>query len=108
MSDQFQLFNQDELDDIMREWQAMPEFSHQNLEPWKQLIVSFACPEDLATFARLVEQPIQATTRSIWYPAATIESYADKRYNDEPSISGLHYLEGEMGEQEDGACPGED
>ncbi len=69
--------------EIEKEWQDMPEFSHENKEPVKQLIVSFKNFDDYKEFGKLVNQPLTRNTQSIWFPKAEIERYIDKRYTDE-------------------------
>lgn len=64
------------------EWQGMPEFIQEDLEPFKTLYVHFECWEDVAAFSRLIGQRITPETRSLWYPEAEIGRYADKRYID--------------------------
>lgn len=66
------------------EWKGMPEFIQEDLSPWKQIIVSFACRADMETFAKLVGQRINFETRNLWYPEAEIGHFANKRYTDEP------------------------
>ena len=66
-----------------KEWTGMPEYSHQDLTPVKQLIVSFEKEDDYREFAKLVEQKLTGQTQSIWYPAVKIinvigvKQYAD-------------------------------
>ncbi len=74
-------FDEDNLLKWQKEWQDMPEFVHEDLEPIKQVIVSFATKEDFERFSKLVDQKIRyRTTKSIWFPKATIERYMDKLY----------------------------
>lgn len=72
----------DELTSWWDEWQGMPEYVSEDLEPTKTLYVHFESLADLAAFATLVDQKIAPTTRSIWFPEAKISSYVDKRYAD--------------------------
>jgi hypothetical protein len=65
-------------------WVGMPEFIQEDLSPWKQLTVSFENYEDLQAFGGVVGQKLTPDTRSIWFPEAEINRYADKRYIDEP------------------------
>jgi hypothetical protein len=67
-----------------KEWVGMPEFIQDDLTPWKQIVVSFAGPADMAAFAELVDQTITPDTKSIWFPAANLEKIATKRYGSEP------------------------
>lgn len=61
-------------------WRGMPDYSHKDLEPWKQLIVSFRCYEDLQAFAQKIGQKITPKTLGLWYPEAEIGRYADKSF----------------------------
>lgn len=70
-------------DDPYAEWEGMPEYTHKDLNAWKQLIVSFANEQDYLRFAKLVGQKLTDKTRSIWYPKAEVVSELDKRYADE-------------------------
>ena len=81
---QIGLFGDDELHEMWEEhWGEMPEYNHKDLSPVKQVIVSFNSRADMAAFSELVGQKIGMKTQSIWYPAAEITSYVDKRYEDE-------------------------
>jgi hypothetical protein len=65
------------------EWQGMPEFVQEDLQPFQSIIVHFEKREDLDEFSKLVDQKLTYKTRSIWYPKAEIGTIADKRYIDE-------------------------
>lgn len=65
------------------EWQNMPEFVQNNLEPFKSITVHFASEEDMLLFAKLVEQTITEITKSIWFPKAIIGKNKNRRYVDE-------------------------
>lgn len=52
-------------------WKEMPAFAQEHQLGVRQLIVHFACQEDVAAFAELVAQPITAQTKYLWYPAQT-------------------------------------
>ena len=66
--------------DAKNEWEGMPEYEHEDKTSCRQLIVHFACEEDLHKFSNLIEQKITEKTKSLWYPEAKIETYADKSY----------------------------
>jgi hypothetical protein len=66
-----------------KEWQGMPEFIQDDLGPVQSVVVHFATLQDVADFAKLIEQKITRRTRSVWFPRAEIGTYADKRYTDE-------------------------
>lgn len=59
-------------------WQGMPEYSHEDLQPWQSVIVHFARPEDREAFAKLVGQQLHAKTKFIWHPKAEIRKASDK------------------------------
>lgn len=70
------------------EWQDMPEFVQDLQKAYTEVLVRFTCAEDLQKFAALVEQHLNKSTKSIWFPkkvgkinAASFSS--DMRYVDE-------------------------
>jgi len=74
------------LEDIDPEllWQGMPEYNQKNKTAFQSIHLHFKTKEDVVEFAKLIEQTITESTRSIWYPQIEIERYADKRYAPEP------------------------
>lgn len=70
-------------DNPYTEWHGMPEFQQEDKTAWKSLTVNFSSMDDLQGFSKLIGQSLTEKTRSIWYPQAEIERYADKRYTDE-------------------------
>lgn len=85
------LFEQDEIPHLIKqEWKDMPEFTTQDLTPYKQLIISFRNPADYKAFGELIGQRLTPKTKSVWHPKVEIERYMDKRWtyvdpNDEQS-----------------------
>lgn len=77
------LFDIDEYDWYIKEWVGMPEFSQEDLMPWKTIKIHFINKDDLAEFTKLVNQNITDTTQFIWFPKASIEIVKNKRYVDE-------------------------
>ena len=65
-------------------WKGMPEFCQNDLDPIKQLIVSFSSLSDLEKFAKLVNQRITFNTKSIWFPCVEATQQINKRYVSEP------------------------
>lgn len=61
-------------------WSGMPDFDHTDRTSAFRVIVHFATADDLKRFGDLVGQKLTDKTRAIWYPAAPIDRYADKRY----------------------------
>lgn len=66
--------------DYKEMWKGMPEFVQEDAGPIKKVLVSFATPEDILKFSKLVGQPITDKTRSIWYPKVEEDGALDKRY----------------------------
>lgn len=64
-------------------WTGMPEFSHEDLTPFRSIAIHFAGPKEIADFAALIEQTITERTQSAWYPAAEIGRYSNARYADD-------------------------
>lgn len=64
------------------EWQGMPEFRNEDLEPERSLIVHFESAADVRKFAEAIGQPVGPNVKSLWFPEAEIVRYADKRYAD--------------------------
>lgn len=62
------------------EWRGMPECESEDLTAFKSLRVNFKTEAHLKKFADLVGQTVTLHTRSIWFPPAKIDRYADKRY----------------------------
>jgi hypothetical protein len=74
----------DKLIDVETDWEkrwiGMPDFKMENLQSWQSIQVHFANLTDLENFSKLVGQTITHRTRSIWYPKARIDRYADKSW----------------------------
>jgi hypothetical protein len=69
------------------DWADMPAYDHADLSPRRSIVVNFRNQEDFDRFQVLVDQEISETKRSIWYPKAEIERYADKRWvSDRPLV----------------------
>jgi hypothetical protein len=54
--------------DPLIEWKGMPEFVQDDAQPVQKIVVNFASPEDVQTFARLVGYDLTPKSRSIWFP----------------------------------------
>jgi len=65
-----------------KHWKGMPEFKQNDLKPIKQVIVSFATPESIIKFSKLVGQKILKDTQSIWYPQVPNVPLMNKRWTD--------------------------
>jgi hypothetical protein len=58
-------------------WQNMPEFSQKDKSAHRQIIVSFDTDEDVAAFAKLIDQNITKKTKSVWFPERTKNNVKD-------------------------------
>jgi hypothetical protein len=67
-------------------WRGMPEFIQEDLKPLKSMLVHFETDEDMAQFAKLIDQTITPNTRSVWFPEAEIGRMTDKRYANDPDL----------------------
>lgn len=65
------------------EWGGMPDYENEDKRSFQSIHVHFKNQEDVDAFAKVVQQTITDKTRSIYFPEAEIETYADKRYADE-------------------------
>ena len=75
------IFNElDELTWWKKEWQNMPEYSQEDLQPIKKLIISFDTYEDYFNFGKLIDQKLTSKTKSVWYPKMEKTSYKHMRY----------------------------
>lgn len=61
-------------------WQGMPEFESENQLSHRSIIVHFKSERDVRKFSALVRQNLGEKVKSIWFPKAKIETYADKAY----------------------------
>jgi hypothetical protein len=69
-------------------WGGMPEFVQKDLKPFHTIYVHFENREDMEAFSKLVNQTINLTTQSIWYPEAEQCSILNKRYVTPDTIRG--------------------
>lgn len=77
------LFGEDEAFHVAwQEWQGMPEFVQDDLEPVTSVVVQFATQRDAVAFGDLIGQRFDPTlTRSyIWFPPQKAGRFKDKRY----------------------------
>ncbi len=65
---------------VAEEWIGMPEFEQDNLNPKKQIIVSFATEADRESFSKLIGQKLTEKTKSIWYPEQEKDMVKDLQY----------------------------
>ena len=99
----------DDLEDLKgcpewnEEWQDMPEYVSEDLDKdGFQVIVNFKSLDDMIAFGKFVNQKITYRTKFIWWPTPpATESYKDKFYTDEPTLSSVHSEQGQVEKQAD-------
>ena len=65
------------------EWLDMPEFVQEKQEPYAKIIIRFDNEKDLNDFSKLINQPLNKKTKSIWFPKLIRGINSKKRYVDE-------------------------
>lgn len=65
------------------EWLDMPEFVQEKQEPYAKIIIRFDNEKDLNNFSKLINQPLNKKTKSIWFPKLIRGINSSKRYVDE-------------------------
>jgi hypothetical protein len=68
---------------ILSEWEGMPEYMTDKVEPYCKVIVRFRNEQDLQEFAELVGQALNKKTKSMWFPSLYKGLHSNKRYVDE-------------------------
>lgn len=69
--------------DVEKEWQDMPEYTHENLKPFRSIIVHFLKKEDLDKFCQVIVQDISKTAKYIYFPKQDRNVLKDKGYESE-------------------------
>ena len=69
--------------DPYAEWEGMPEFEQEDKEAYKSIKVNFANQDDYESFARLINQTLTDSTRSIWHPYKKPDSVMKYSVEDE-------------------------
>ena len=64
-------------------WVGMPDYSREDLAPWRSVIVHFRSSGDLTAFAKLADLPLTTRTRSTWFPVEEKQCFLTKRWADE-------------------------
>ena len=78
---QFDMFDVLEVPKLWQEeWMDMPEFEQANLKPSKTLMIHFEDELDIQNFSKLINQTVNTTTKSIWYPKPNTKKPSDYKY----------------------------
>ena len=68
--------------DPVVEWENMPEFVSEKVEPYAKVIVRFDNEQYLKEFSEMIGQKVNVKTKSIWHPQLDRGSNAGLRYVD--------------------------
>ncbi len=68
----------------------MPEYDHQDLEPWKSMWVHFQNPADLAAFALRIGQPLTEKSRYVHFPQIADQKFAHLRYRSSAPLNPVY------------------
>lgn len=77
------LFDLSEFTNWEKEWVGMPEFSQQDLTPFRVINVRFKSENDVLQFAKLIGQTITPKQKALWFPFAEFRRASHLRYVDE-------------------------
>lgn len=70
--------------DPKKYWKGMPTYEVKDLEPKKQLIISFRSEEDMLKFGdEVLGQKLTPKTKSVWWPPRERDSNSLKRWIEE-------------------------
>ena len=65
------------------EWQDMPEYEQEDMNPHRTIKVHFRTQNDLDKFSLIFGQKINPKNNSYWFPKLIRRIASDKRYEDE-------------------------
>lgn len=68
------------VDDIMGEWESMPDYNQDDLTPKSTIYVHFMSETDRENFAKLIGQNITEKTKTLWYPPQETMDTKNKSY----------------------------
>ena len=65
------------------DWRGMPEYSRNDMTPFKTVYVHFKNRKDMETFSKLINQKISFKTKSVWYPEIKANNLTNLLFVDE-------------------------
>ena len=68
-----------------KDWQGMPEYSHDDVTSFSAVIIHFRNKDDRNEFAKRIGQKLTHKTKSIWFPAQEIFQAVNYEYRDKES-----------------------
>ena len=68
-------------------WAQMPEFIQENKEGYQSIIIHFETKEDVAKFAKLLDQTITDKTKYLWYPEHEKQNLMEWVYINEENVN---------------------
>jgi len=70
----------DPVDDPSTEWASMPEYSHQDKNSFRDIIIKLKDEDAVKAFESAIGKKLPEKAAYLWYPEIEIETFADKRY----------------------------
>lgn len=84
MAEELMLFSEEEMIPWQKEWKNMPDYLLEDLAPKFQMLVSFACAQDVIDFGEMIGQKLNPREgrqlKSIWWPQQEIGRMVNKRF----------------------------
>lgn len=66
--------------DVLSEYEGMPEYEHEDDSPYHKIIVKFANEDDYKKFCEILEIDITTNTKTTWYPQRESRNLNDFAY----------------------------
>ena len=74
------IIDENVVNDPLAEWEDMPEFIQDDLQPYRSIIIHFVEEKDVKDFFKLLDQPFSEKARYLWHPQLIREDNESKRY----------------------------
>ena len=74
------MIDENVVSDPLAEWEDMPEFIQDDLQPYRSIIIHFGEEKHVEEFFKLLKQPYSEKARYLWHPQLIREDNESKRY----------------------------
>ena len=74
------IIDENVVNDPLAEWEDMPEFIQDDLQPYRSIIIHFGEEKHVEEFFKLLDQPYSEKVRYLWHPQLIREDNESKRY----------------------------
>jgi len=74
------IIDENVVNDPLAEWEDMPEFIQDDLQPYRSIIMHFGEEKHVKEFFKLLDQPYSEKARYLWHPQLIHEDNESKRY----------------------------